>query len=97
MSGLAMKRGNPVAVWIGLAIITLGSYHLVWYFKIHKELGKFIRQARRARCLPETCKPGVGTVLMIVFGLGALYCQNQLDLNIDRYQASAGTQIPLYV
>lgn len=130
-SGIAMKRRNPVAVWIGLTIITLGIYHLVWYFKIHKELaefdrrrtiptsgsvmvliflgwtvvaplisyantGKFIRQAQRSAGLPETCSPAAGTLLMIVFGLGSLYYQNQLNLIVDRYQAPEGTQIPLY-
>ncbi|HEY4017250.1 MAG TPA: DUF4234 domain-containing protein [Pseudonocardiaceae bacterium] len=130
-SGIAMKHRNPVAVWIGLTIITLGIYHLVWYFKIHKELaefdrrrtiptagsvmvliflgwtvvaplisyantGKFIRKAQRSAGLPETCSPAAGTLLMLVFGVGTLYYQNQLNLIIDRYQAPEGTQIPLY-
>lgn len=41
LSGLAMKRRGPVAVWLGLPLITLGIYHLVWYFKIHKELRQY--------------------------------------------------------
>lgn len=126
-----MKRRKPVAAWLGLTIITLGVYFLVWYYKIHKELaeldrrrtvpttgsllvmlllgwtvvapvisllntGKFIRQAQRSAGLPETCSPGVGTLLMFLCGVGVLYYQNQLNLIIDRYQAPAGTQIPLY-
>lgn len=43
-SGLAMKRRNPVAAWLGLPLITLGIYHLVWYYKIHKEMGEFDRR-----------------------------------------------------
>lgn len=43
-SGLAMKRRNPLAVWIGLPLITLGIYHLVWYYKIHKEMAEFDRR-----------------------------------------------------
>ena len=39
--GLAMKRRGPVAVWLGLPLITLGIYHLVWYYKIHKELREY--------------------------------------------------------
>jgi paraquat-inducible protein B len=35
-SGLAMKRRNPIAIWLVLPLITLGIYHLVWYYKIHK-------------------------------------------------------------
>lgn len=37
-SGLQMKRRNPLAAWIGLPLITFGIYHLVWYFKIHREM-----------------------------------------------------------
>ncbi|HET7385036.1 MAG TPA: DUF4234 domain-containing protein [Nocardioidaceae bacterium] len=39
-----MKRRNPVAAWIGLPLITLGIYHLVWYYKIHHELSEFDRR-----------------------------------------------------
>ena len=42
--GLAMKRRGPVAVWLGLPLITLGIYHLVWYYKIHHELQEFDRR-----------------------------------------------------
>ncbi|MGA5123549.1 DUF4234 domain-containing protein [Streptomyces pseudogriseolus] len=44
LSGLAMKRRGPVAVWLGLPIITLGIYQLVWYYKIHKELNEYDRR-----------------------------------------------------
>ncbi len=40
-SGLAMKRRNPFAAWIGLPLITLGIYFFVWYYKIHKEIAQF--------------------------------------------------------
>lgn len=43
-SGLAMKRRNPLGVWIGLPLITLGIYHFVWYYKIHRELRDFDRR-----------------------------------------------------
>lgn len=39
--GLQMKRRNPLAAWLGLPLITLGIYHLVWYFKIHHEMAEF--------------------------------------------------------
>jgi Domain of unknown function (DUF4234) len=41
INGLAMKRRNPFAAWIGLPIITLGIYQFVWYYKIHKEMDEF--------------------------------------------------------
>lgn len=57
-SGLAMKRRGPVAVWFGLPLITLGIYHLVWYYKIHHELQEFDRRRRLS--------PG-GSVLVLIF------------------------------
>lgn len=39
-----MKARNPFGVWLGLPIITLGIYHLVWYYKIHKEMAEFDRR-----------------------------------------------------
>lgn len=40
-SGLLGKRRNPFAVWIGLPIITLGIYSLVWIYKTNKELNRY--------------------------------------------------------
>ncbi|TCO56023.1 DUF4234 domain-containing protein [Actinocrispum wychmicini] len=43
-TGLAMRRRNPLAVWLGLPLITLGIYELVWYYKIHKEMAEYHRK-----------------------------------------------------
>lgn len=58
VAGLAMKRRGPVAVWLGLPLITLGIYQLVWYHKIHKELQAFDRR--------QTLSPA-GSVLVLIF------------------------------
>ncbi|WP_052848680.1 DUF4234 domain-containing protein [Streptomyces avicenniae] len=39
--GRAMRSRNVFAVWLGLPIITLGIYHLVWWYKINKELSQY--------------------------------------------------------
>ena len=39
--GVIGKRRNPFASWIGLPIITLGIYHLVWIYKTNKEMAQF--------------------------------------------------------
>ncbi|AEW95906.1 DUF4234 domain-containing protein [Streptantibioticus cattleyicolor] len=57
-TGLAMKRRGSVAVWIGLPLITLGIYHLVWYYKIHKEMHEFDRR--------RVLSPA-GSVLVLIF------------------------------
>ncbi len=43
-TGLAVKRRNPVGVWLGLPLITLGIYTYVWYYKIHREMAEFDRR-----------------------------------------------------
>jgi hypothetical protein len=40
-AGRQMKARNPVGVWLGLPLITLGIYHYVWYYKIHREMASF--------------------------------------------------------
>jgi Domain of unknown function (DUF4234) len=57
-TGLAMKARNPWLVWLVWPFITLGIYHLVWYFKIHKEMAEFDR--RRA-------VPVAGPMLVLLF------------------------------
>lgn len=42
--GLQMKTRNPVTVWILWPVLTLGIYHLVWYYKIHREMAEFDRR-----------------------------------------------------
>jgi len=36
-----MKLRNPFLVWLVWPILTLGIYHLVWYYKIHEEMLRF--------------------------------------------------------
>jgi hypothetical protein len=37
-SGLCGKRRNPFLVWLVWPLITLGVYHLVWWYKINREV-----------------------------------------------------------
>jgi hypothetical protein len=43
--GAAMKRRNIVAVWLGLPLITLGVYNLVWWYKVNAEMAAFDRRS----------------------------------------------------
>lgn len=130
--GLAMKNRNPVLVWLLWPFITLGIYHLVWYYKIHKEMAEFdrrravpvagpmlvllflswtviaplvsyyncgtrIQNAQRAAGLRPTCSPVGGMFLMLVFGVGVLYYQIELNKVCDAYRVPEGQQVPLYV
>lgn len=56
--GLAMKRRNPWLSWLLWPLLTLGIYHLVWYYKIHSEMSEF--DARRRI-------PVAGPVLVLIF------------------------------
>jgi hypothetical protein len=40
-SGIIGKRRNPFASWLGLPLITLGIYSLVWVYKTNKEMSEF--------------------------------------------------------
>jgi hypothetical protein len=46
VQGLQMKPRNPALVWILWPVLTLGIYHLVWYFKIHREMAEFDRRRK---------------------------------------------------
>ncbi|MER7245314.1 DUF4234 domain-containing protein [Kribbella sp. NPDC000426] len=130
--GLQMKLRRPVRVWL-LAVVTVGIYHLVWYYKIHRELARFDRrravpvagpmlvllllgwtvvaplvsyfrtgkrigESQRAAGLPVTCNPLLGMLLMLVFGLGAVYLQVELNKVVNSYgDAPAGVPVSLYV
>jgi hypothetical protein len=52
-----IKVRNPWAAWLGLPLITLGIYHLVWYYKIHKEMSLATKN-------PEA--PVVGPLLVLI-------------------------------
>jgi Domain of unknown function (DUF4234) len=56
--GTLPKRRNVLAVWIGLPLITLGIYSLVWYYKINSE----------TRFNPSTRVNPLGSLLAITFG-----------------------------
>ncbi len=43
-AGAQMKLRNPVAAWLGLPIITIGIYGIVWFYKVHTELAAFDRR-----------------------------------------------------
>ena len=58
--GAQMKRRNAFAVWLGLPIITLGIYTLVWYYTIHNEMKNF--DPRETKINPA------GSLLTIMFG-----------------------------
>ncbi|WP_129841923.1 DUF4234 domain-containing protein [Streptomyces sp. RFCAC02] len=62
--GRAMRQRNVFAAWIGLPIITLGVYVLVWQYKINKELAQFDRRI--------VVSPGLST-LAIFPGVFLLY------------------------
>lgn len=53
------KRRNIVGVWLGLPLITLGIYHLVWYYKINNEARRYLGD--------DSISPGI-SLLAITLG-----------------------------
>ncbi|RAY11686.1 hypothetical protein DPM19_29120 [Actinomadura craniellae] len=87
-SGYNMKRRNPVGVWLGMPIITLGFYGIFWFFKVHSELADFDRR----RNISST-----NALLSILFGWITLYIwplivAYQLGNHIRDAQRAAGLQ-----
>ena len=83
--GLAMKARNIFAVWIGLPLITLGIYHLVWYYKIHKEMAEFD---------PRRQIPVAGPMLVLLFlgwtVIAPAISYHNAGLRVRNAQAAAG-------
>ncbi len=57
----SFKRRNPVAVWVGLPLITLGIYYFVWWYKINNEARRFLND--------QSINPGLSVVAV---SLGAI-------------------------
>ena len=45
-TGTMFKRRNMFAVWLGLPLITLGIYNLVWWYKVNAEMASFDRRTQ---------------------------------------------------
>ncbi len=88
LAGFQMKRRNPVGAWLGLPIITLGIYGLVWTFKVHAELSRYDRR------IPDS---SVNALMSLLFGWITLYIWPlvmwvKLAGRISQAQRSAGLQ-----
>jgi hypothetical protein len=64
LAGTAVKRRNPWGTF-GLALITLGIYHVVWWYKINRELRDF--SAGRGRPLGNN--PVLAVLALVPGGL----------------------------
>jgi hypothetical protein len=58
--GKQMRRRDVVLTWLVFPLITLGIYHLVWYYSIQAEMKEF--DPRETKINP------VGSLLTILFG-----------------------------
>jgi len=84
--GAQMKRRNPAAAWLGLPIITLGIYGLVWYFLVHDELAKFDRR-RNVSAGMALCSVLFGAITL---GIWPLITWVKLAGHIREAQRAAG-------
>ena len=50
IAGETFKKRNIIGVWLGLPIITLGIYSLVWIYKVNNEARRYLGD--------DTIKPG---------------------------------------
>ena len=80
------KKRNVVAVWLGLPLITLGIYPLVWIYKVNDEARRFLGD--------NSIRPALSVLaflpggLLIVPPFIAIY---RLGTRIARMEAAAGS------
>ncbi|HVB76541.1 MAG TPA: DUF4234 domain-containing protein [Candidatus Nitrosotalea sp.] len=55
------KRRNPVGVWLGLPLVTLGIYYYVWYYKINSEAKRYLRD--------PSLRPGRSLLAILIGGI----------------------------
>jgi hypothetical protein len=81
----SFTRRHPLAVWIGLPLITLGIYYFVWWYKINDEARRFLGD--------ESIKPAM-SVLAVTLGALVLVppfiSTYRTTDRIGRMQARAG-------
>ncbi|MFH8494491.1 DUF4234 domain-containing protein [Streptomyces coeruleorubidus] len=87
MSGRAGKTRNIFLVWLIWPLITLGIYHLVWYYKVNREARDFDHRIE-VDPVKSLLALAVGW-LLIVPPFVSVY---NTGLRIARMQESAGMQ-----
>lgn len=83
-----MKRRNPVGAWLGLPIVTLGIYGIVWYYLVHSELANFDRRRSVSAAL-ALCSMLFG---MLTLGIWPLITWVKLAGHIRNAQRAAGLE-----
>ncbi|MGH3373911.1 MAG: DUF4234 domain-containing protein [Actinoallomurus sp.] len=86
--GTQMKRRNPVGAWLGLPIVTLGIYGIVWYYLVHSELANFDRR-RSVNAGLALCSILLGTLTL---GIWPLVTWVKLAGHIRNAQRAAGLE-----
>jgi drug/metabolite transporter (DMT)-like permease len=87
-AGVQMKKRNPVGAWLGLPIITLGIYGIVWYYLVHSELANFDRRRPISPGM-AICSVLFGTITL---GIWPLVTWVKLGGHIRNAQQAAGLQ-----
>ena len=85
IAGQTFKKRNIIGVWLGLPLITLGIYSLVWIYKINDEARRYLRD--------DSIRPGRSVLafipgfILIVPPYIAIY---RLGKRIARMEEAAG-------
>jgi len=81
INGQEYKRRSPFGVWI-LVIVTVGIYLFVWYYKVHDEAKRYLRD--------DSIKPGLMTLSIIIPIWGWITFYQLGDRHITRMQRTSG-------
>jgi Domain of unknown function (DUF4234) len=81
INGQEYKRRSPFGVWI-LVIVTVGIYLFVWYYKVHDEAKRYLRD--------DSIKPGLMTLSIIIPIWGWITFYQLGDRHVARMQRTSG-------
>ncbi len=89
MTGRAGKTRNIWLTWLIWPLITLGIYHLVWYYKINREARDFDENDRRGAGRVPARRSLIGWIIIVppyvsIYRTGERIAQMQEDADMER-------------
>ncbi|MBJ7593629.1 MAG: DUF4234 domain-containing protein [Candidatus Dormibacteraeota bacterium] len=85
------KRRNPLAVWIGLPLITLGVYYFVWWYKVTNEARRFLNDQSINPAL-SVVAVSIGAVVVVPPFVSAYTTTGRIARMQERVGMLAGTR-----
>ncbi|MDQ6847254.1 MAG: DUF4234 domain-containing protein [Candidatus Dormibacteraeota bacterium] len=89
-------RRNPLAVWIGLPLITLGIYYFVWWYKVNKEARRFLNDQSINPAL-SVVAVSIGAIVIVPPFISAYTTTQRIARMQERAGMPAGTRANAWI